>query len=222
MLSGYTAAGKTTHAHVLAGVFGLHYVSASQILLSMLGKSPVQAPDFWVTDEGKAVWMTPEARRVDDELVRLESTMTHTVFDAFTMPWLHKGPALTIWLESSFDSRVLKATISHRGHTGREESELRQRLREKDGALQRRLREMGVDPAVVTAQFDLVLDISSFISGPTFRDALGSIEAANELITSVAGWWLFGDSYFSSAFSAARRGYGEEVILRCPPGLGSN
>lgn len=45
-ISGLTAAGKTTHSHLLAGEFGLIYVSASQIQLNFLGLSPRDCPEF--------------------------------------------------------------------------------------------------------------------------------------------------------------------------------
>ena len=41
-ISGLTASGKTTHSHLLAGEFGLTYVSGSQIQLNFIGISPIQ------------------------------------------------------------------------------------------------------------------------------------------------------------------------------------
>ncbi|MFA4919695.1 MAG: hypothetical protein WC581_10650 [Thermodesulfovibrionales bacterium] len=91
-ISGLTASGKTTHSHLLAGEFGLTYVSGSQIQLNFMGVSPIQTKDFWITPEAKAFWDGDQFNRIDDELLRLESIGKGYVFDTSTMPWRHKHP----------------------------------------------------------------------------------------------------------------------------------
>src|SRR5438046_1835865 len=114
-ISGLTASGKTTHAHLLAGEFGLTYVSGSQIQLNFLGVSPIQSKDFWITHDAKALWDADQFRRIDSELLGIERRATGCIFDTSTMPWRHQQPAFCIWLESSLPSRVTKSIVSHRG-----------------------------------------------------------------------------------------------------------
>ena len=59
-ISGLTASGKTTHSHLLAGEFGLTYVSGSQIQLNFMGVSPIQKKDFWITPAAKVFWALSE------------------------------------------------------------------------------------------------------------------------------------------------------------------
>ena len=70
-ISGLTASGKTTHAHLLAGEFGLTYVSGSQIQLNFMGVSPIQTKDFWITVEAKKLWDEKQFAQIDSELLRL-------------------------------------------------------------------------------------------------------------------------------------------------------
>ena len=131
-VSGLTAAGKTTHSLLLAGEFGLTFVSGSQVRLFQSGVFPIQQKDFWVTAEGKSLWREEVFERVEVELLRLESLATGYVFDTFTMPWLHKAPALCIWLESDIDSRAIKSKISHRGLTNFGVDSYSAKIRDKD------------------------------------------------------------------------------------------
>jgi cytidylate kinase len=71
-ISGLTASGKTTHSHLLAGEFGLTYVSGSQIQLNFMGVSPIQSKDFWISERAKSFWNAHEFNRIDTELLRLE------------------------------------------------------------------------------------------------------------------------------------------------------
>jgi len=106
-ISGLTAAGKSTHSHLLTGEFGATYVSGSQIQLNFMCVSPIQTKDFWITPEAKAFWNPSQFERIDAELLRLESIGEAYVFDTSTMPWRHRKPALCIWIESSLESRVI-------------------------------------------------------------------------------------------------------------------
>src|SRR5437867_6777000 len=131
-ISGLTAAGKTTHSLLLAGEFGLTFVSGSQVRLFLSGVFPIQQKDFWVNPEGRSLWREEVFERVEVELLRLESVATGYVFDTFTMPWLHKASALCIWLESDITSRAIKSLISHRGLTNFGMDSYAAKIQEKD------------------------------------------------------------------------------------------
>lgn len=196
-ISGLTASGKTTHCHLLAGEFGLTYVSGSQIQLNFMGVSPIQTKDFWITEEAKAFWDGDQFQRIDDELLRLEGIGKGYIFDTSTMPWRHKHPALCIWLESSLQSRVIKSIVSHRGKSHYPTTEYPDRIREKDRATIDLYRELySIEIGTDLSHFDLILDITDLIKEPTLNASLYSIETAHAIIRPAVGWYLTGQREF--------------------------
>jgi cytidylate kinase len=203
-ISGLTAAGKTTHSHLLAGEFGLTYVSGSQIQLNFMGVSPIQTKDFWITQEAKAFWDKTQFKRIDAELIRLESIAEGYVFDTSTMPWRHKRPALCIWLESTPQSRVLKSIVSHRGRGRFSRDGYFERILEKDAATISLYKDLyDIDIGADLSCFDLILDISTLIKEPTLEASLKSIAIAHSIIRSAVGSYLTGDRYFHDQFQQA-------------------
>lgn len=202
-ISGLTAAGKTTHSHLLAGELGLTYVSGSQIQLNFLGVSPIQSKDFWITQEAKSLWDESQFRNIDAELLRLEEFATGFVFDTSTMPWRHKHPALCIWLESTPESRVFKAIVSHRGNTTFSHASYRDRISSKDHATISLYKSLyGIEIGVDLTCFDLILDISALITRPTLGSSLRSIATAHALIRTAVAWYLTGRKVFKREFVA--------------------
>jgi cytidylate kinase len=198
-ISGLTAAGKTTHSHLLAGEFGLTYVSGSQIQLNFMGVSPIQSKDFWITVEAKKMWNADQFKTIDNELLRLETINTGYIFDTSTMPWRHKKPSLCIWLESTLDSRVIKSIVSHHGQSHFHDEEYHQKIMEKDFAtieLYKKLYNINIGTDL--SCFDLIVDISSFIKAPTLLSSLNSINRAHKLIRATVGYYLTNLQTFKS------------------------
>jgi len=196
-ISGLTASGKTTHSHLLAGEFGLTYVSASQIQLNFMGVSPIQTRDFWITEEAKVFWDGNQSQRIDDELLRLEGIGQGYIFDTITMPWRHRHPALCIWLESSLQSRVIKSIVSHRGSSQYPTSEYPERIREKDRAMIELYRKLySIEIGTDLSNFNLILDITKLIDEPTLNASLHSIATAHAIIRPAVGWYLTGQHEF--------------------------
>jgi|ERR1700693_2587451 len=203
-IAGFTAAGKTTHAHLLAGEFGLTYVSGSQIQLNFMAVSPIQAKDFWLTPEAKAFWDKDQFRRIDDELIRLEGLAEGYIFDTSLMPWRHRRRALCIWLESSLESRVLKSKVSHRGTSRLSLEEYRQRILEKDEATFTLCKELyDIEIGRDLSCFDLILDLSSLIREATLCASLQSISVAHSIIRPAVAWYLTGASSFQHQLETA-------------------
>jgi len=203
-ISGLTASGKTTHSHLLAGEFGLSYVSGSQIQFNFMGISPIQPKYFWITDEAKALWNEKEFIRIDSELLRLESVSEGYIFDTSTMPWRHKKPALCIWLESDLESRIIKSIVSHHGHGSFSYDSYREKILEKDKAtidLYKKL--YNIDISKNLSFFDLILDISTLIKEPTLKASLYSIATTHSIIRAVVGWYLTNDNKFRVQFENA-------------------
>ena len=207
-ISGLTAAGKTTHSHLLCGKYGLIYVSGSQIQLNFLGLSPIQTRDFWITPAAKRLWNEEDFVRIDSELLRLESVADGYIFDTSTMPWRHQRSALCIWLESTLESRVVKSVVSHHGNGPLELEEYAERVAEKDRStvsLYKRL--YGINIGSDLSCFDLVIDVSSLIAKPSLESAFHSIAVTHSIIDPAVGWYLTGRSEFRHAFEdvAAKR-----------------
>ena len=196
-ISGLSAAGKTTHAHLLAGEFGLTHVSGSQIQFSFMGLSPVQPRDFWISSAAKALWNREQFERIDTELLRLEATGEGYIFDTSTMPWRHRRPALCIWLESSMESRVIKSIVSHRGTSKCAPKEYLEKIIEKDEATLELYRDLyGISIGKDLACFDIIMDISALIETPTLEASLRSIGAVHAFLRTAVGWYLTGDAKF--------------------------
>lgn len=205
-ISGLTASGKTTHSHLLAGEFGLTYVSGSQIQLNMMGVSPIQPKDFWISDEAKRFWDSDGFSRIDAEILRLEEVNCGHIFDTSTMPWRHRKPALCIWLDSSLESRVTKSVVSHRGRSRFALASYSERIAEKDKStidLYRQLYDIQIGSDL--SCFDLILDISHLIAEPTLDASLRSIAGAHSIIRSAVGWYLTGQRKFRDELDQASR-----------------
>ncbi len=114
--AGLTAAGKTTHAKRLAAELGYDYVSATEILLEILG----------IDNPSDQVWFTRleeiQAARGDgavdteleERLVSMSRTRRRTVFDTWALAWIGDSPMVRIWIESDLESRVRKCVVSQR------------------------------------------------------------------------------------------------------------
>jgi cytidylate kinase len=203
-ISGLTASGKSTHSHLLAGEFGLTYVSGSQILLNLAGVSAIQPKDFWVTPEARALKAQDGYARIDAELLRIEGIGQGYIFDTSTQPWRRQKPALSIWLESTLESRVLKSIVSHRGRGRLRPGEYHAKIVEKDADTVDLCKQLyGMDIGDDLSPFDLVLDISSLISEATLDASLRSIRIAHSIIRPAVAWYLTGRRDFERQFAAA-------------------
>ncbi|WP_045879899.1 cytidylate kinase family protein [Pseudofrankia sp. DC12] len=112
--AGLTAAGKTTHARLLARELGYDYVSATEVMLEIL-RLDVAAGDAWFQryDEIQAA---REDGAADDELDRrlleLAASRQRTVFDTWALAWIAPDPIVRLWIESDPASRARKCLVS--------------------------------------------------------------------------------------------------------------
>ncbi len=203
-VAGLTAAGKTTHSHLLAGEFGLTYVSGSQIQLNWMGVSPIQPKDFWISPEAQRFWEADGFQKIDAELLRLEQLTAGYVFDTSIMPWRHKSPTFCIWLESSLKSRVLKSIVSHRGRSSVPHAQYPARIQEKDDATVKLCRQLyGIEVGSDLSCFDLVLDISTLVTEATLDASLRSIAVVHSIIRPACAYYLTHNREFLDAFLLA-------------------
>jgi cytidylate kinase len=217
IISGLTSAGKTTHSKLLAQEYGLQYVSASTILLKLAGLPLEQPLDFWITSQGLQLSKNISWKEIDDECRRAEAAGDKTVFDTWSMPWIHSRSCMVIWIDSSLESRVMKAHISHEGQSKLTQADLEQNLKAKDAfAREQIINNYGIDLLQDRTPFNLIVDISNFIAAPTRTSSIISIKNAHEIISSAVGWYLYEDQKCREKLLNCVSKYGNQIIPRHP------
>lgn len=181
-ISGYTAAGKTTHAQLLAEALGFEHVSAAEILLQRLGfdLTVVSESEIWFYRNAEIDRRRQELTidsELDTLLRRRAAEEEGIVFDSRFLPWFAEAPLLCIWLASDLPSRARKCCVSI-GRTVADAPECAQCIHDKDNLDVARLAGgrgciFGPDRAL----FDVVLDNSSFIPEATAECATSGVQA---------------------------------------------
>jgi cytidylate kinase len=217
IISGLTAAGKTTHSHLLCEEHGFHYISASRILLGLAGLDAVQPLDFWVSPKGIELSKTFSWKDVDTEFQKIERASTNTVFDCQTLPWLQTRKGMSLWIDSSLESRVFKARVSYAGQSTLSDTEIRNKIIKKDELAQKHIfSNYGVDLFQDRKPFDLIIDISSFITEASVAASHISIRKSHEIIDNAVRWYLYGDNKSKMNLDKYFINYGEKVIIQYP------
>jgi cytidylate kinase len=188
IVSGLTAAGKTTHALLIAKWLGYDYVSASSLMLDRLRVEHDETNTLWATrfddvemrrDQG------PVDRDLNEHLKVELRRRDRTVFDSWSAAWLDQTPrCLRIFIESDGNSRARKARVSQEPHGPYLSiSACRQLIDRKDESTAVRLNPLlGTDIRRDRSPFDLVLDNSALIREPTVVSARRGIKVFHDLL----------------------------------------
>lgn len=209
--AGLTAAGKTTHSRLLAEDLGYDYVSATDILLEILG----------IADSGDQIWFTHldeihaarDDETVDTELenrlLELAHTRQRTVFDTWALAWIGEAPLVRIWIESDFGSRTRKCVVSERANQFDAEK-CRQLIRDKD-IYNRQIfrRRHGFDLFRDRGRYDAILCNSHLIPEATEAAATTGIDSFAPIVLSVVTSLLSGDD---DQFQAICKWHPREII----------
>lgn len=179
VISGWTAAGKSTHGRLLAEGLGLPYVSATEILAGLVAeRTGRERESRWQPslDNARSLDET-----IDDELDALLTEMFEHqdgVFDACLLPWVSPAlPAVRVWIESDLPSRERKCFVSHLGE-GVGWDEAKSRVAGKDAFTQSRLEKTsGCAYHPGTALFDVIANNETLIPEPTRDSATSGIAA---------------------------------------------
>jgi len=137
VFSGLSAAGKTTHAKLLAAELDLPYYSASSFLTKLASERAHKSVDWGDGRWSPQVDAVRAQSDIDDEVDRqLTTALRETdgaVFDGCFLPWLYEVPdVINIWIESDEPSRIRKCVVSHRSGLNLANAECETVLREKD------------------------------------------------------------------------------------------
>lgn len=171
--AGLTAAGKTTHARRLAEQLGYEYVSATDILLEVLG----------IDEPSDEVWFTRQAEihaarrdgavdiELEQRLVAMNRSRQRIVFDTWALAWIGDDPLVRVWIESDLESRVRKCLMSQRSQRLSAEN-CRRLIQDKDGFTRASFRwRHGFDLFTDRRRYDVVLCNSHLISAATAEAA---------------------------------------------------
>lgn len=171
LISGLTAAGKTTHARLLATHWGCEYLGASQLRRVLLRTSSDDLGHEWDPAIDLRRRDSPVYDRVLDEIIsrQVQASVRPLIVDAWLQPWLcADDSAIRVWIESSLEARVRKATVTCLRNETALPFDLESQIAAKDDfshSMFTRLYgiDFGPDPEI----FDLIVDNSQFIAHPT-------------------------------------------------------
>ena len=173
-LSGWTAAGKTTHARLLAAQTGWPCLHMSTIMRATIRHDRQTNHREWRPDDDTMRGNDPHIdRHVDNIMSGLIKDHPDVIVDAWLQPWLYQGSdALRLWIESDVRSRCAKAAVSHLRAGRRPHASLATEIAAKDDFSVRHFRQLyhmrfGYDHDV----FDLRLDNSKYIERATIEDS---------------------------------------------------
>lgn len=212
IISGLTASGKTTHAKILCSEFGFNYFSASTILKECVGLKEDVTNEFWLTSEGQNLRNKMMEFNIDDILIEKESVSKFSIFDCRALPWISNQGSLSIWLESSFESRVMKAIISQGSNIMPLADVLKEISTKDNGDRADFLEAYGFDIYQDLQVFDVIIDISNFISEPTISSSWKSIRQAQDILSLIVGLFLTKDDFYRTKIVNIKNLYGPQIF----------
>jgi cytidylate kinase len=177
--AGLTAAGKTTHAKILAEQLGYEVVSATALLLDILG-SKANPEKVWFT-EYETIEKAREDDRVDRELERrlgvLAESKDGLILDSWAMAYIYEGPLIRLWIESDQESRTRKCYVSQGQKKVLDLSACRQLIQNKDHRVRSQfLRRLKFDLFTDMSRYDAVIENTNLIAEPTDRCSRAGIK----------------------------------------------
>lgn len=192
-VSGLTAAGKTTHARILAGQLGYKYVSAIEVILDLLGVEGTPER-IWFSKRG----LLAEARKsdsfdreVDARLLALAGSEDGIVFDSWAVGWIYRGPMVRLWFESDKPSRTRKCFVSQGDSPNLDLQGCAQLLDEKDASARDAfLNTAGFDLYRDRDRYDAILDNSTLIPEPTEACSRSGIEVFAPVVLGVTKYLI--------------------------------
>lgn len=185
VISGLTAAGKTTHAKILAEELGFEYVSGTGTLARLCGLQVTEDPPRWVEIADAVASLRDDNvdETLEKELVRLAREKEGQVFDAWALAWTCDVPIARIWFESDLESRVRKCFVSQGTSPSMTLAECEPHVRSKDDQNRELFRRtLGFDLFEDHEVFDVVLDNSTLIPSATPESAAEGIAAFGPIV----------------------------------------
>jgi cytidylate kinase len=181
VIGGLTAAGKTTHAKILAAETGYTYVSGTGTLARLLGVPVPEDPPYWPDIAAEVAKRRSDDvdRALEEELLDKAASSNRQVFDVWALPWTSRDPRLIrLWIESTLESRAWKCQVSQGARPSMTMEQCRAYVKEKDDANRDLFRRtLGFDLYAEREVFNVALDNSALIGAPTRAAADAGIRA---------------------------------------------
>jgi cytidylate kinase len=193
---GLTAAGKTTHATLLAQQLHMDYISASGLMYRKMGYRDPGDNKLWTRDmdEITALRQTGAVDEAVNEalLARAEEEIP-AVFDSWTLPFMARSsPSLAsnvlyIRLDSDISSRAIKCLVSQGPASRSSISDATNLIKGKDASSRDQFRStFGIDISKSTIGIPAVniikLNVSPYVFGSSAEQIRHGIRTAHSLV----------------------------------------
>ena len=191
--AGLTAAGKTTHAKLLAHQLGYTWISATAILVDILGTG-ANPEKVWFTDYEK-IQKARQDESVDIELERrVQALAEHQdglLLDTWAMAYIYGGPLIRLWIESDEDSRTRKCYVSQGSKKSLNLKECHKLIHEKDSdARIKFIKRLHFDLFTDMGKYDAILSNTDLIPEPTGQCSRAGIRAFSPVVYDVVNYLI--------------------------------
>jgi cytidylate kinase len=200
---GLTAAGKTTHAKLLAQQLNCDYVSASQLMFDEMGYRDPGDHGTWVRSSSEISAKRKDGsvdREVNRKLLALARGPSRIVFDSWTLPFMvRETPDLRqavtfLRIDSDAHSRAVKSLVSLGAGAELSMAEATRLISEKDASSRQIFaRTFGFDIFRPTDYFgpgeQLVVDVGVFVYGVSPGQVRkGVADAHQNIVRRITEW----------------------------------
>jgi cytidylate kinase len=196
---GLTAAGKTTHATLLAQQLHMDYVSASGLMFQKMGYRHPGDSSPWSRDMSRISALRRGGtvdEAVNQELMARAEGDTPTVFDSWTLPFmaadspLLRSDVLFVRLDSDISSRAVKCVVSQGPASRSSISDATALIKEKDASSRQQFKDtFGIDIFKSVPRLPrsimIKLNISHYVFGSGAEQVRHGIRAAHSRIADV-------------------------------------
>jgi cytidylate kinase len=193
---GLTAAGKTTHAVLLAQQLQIDYVSASQLMFAEMGYVDPGDHDTWIVRSAQvAEWRESGTvdRNVNIRLLQRVENPEPAIFDSWALPYmaaespLIRSNVFFLHLESDLNSRAVRCLVSQGARPAGSVSEAARLIKGKDSSSRDQFQRLFGDKALGSKESPRApskarLDVSDFVFGSSPRQVCRGIRAAHDEI----------------------------------------
>lgn len=190
VIAGPTAAGKTTHARLLAEQLTVPYFSASTVLRSLAKERHGWAEVWggrWSPDLDRLRNEVDVDAEVDARMLSLLRDSPSGVFDAAILPWGEgvSEEAVCVWIESDLPSRTRKCYVSHLDNARVDIIEAKKVVLQKDKFTSDVLRRRYDAEYACDDRFHVVVDNSAFIHEATVASAVHGVALFSTILRRV-------------------------------------
>lgn len=187
LISGLTAAGKTTHGRLLAQDLGWAYFDMASVRKGVLGNKldAAELDREWTPAHDQLRAVDPGVDLLADQLMTsMMNERSNVVVDAWLQPWIYRrDDALRIWIESSVETRLMKAEVATLRRGEAVPCDVRKSLAAKDEFSRMHFHrlysiELFGDPSV----FSVLIDNSRYIDEPSIAKSDAGIAAFRRVL----------------------------------------